>query len=251
MRANVRLLFLLLFLILTSRVWAQTGQSPNSLVPNDPSRLPRVSQTVSLRDLLIPPKAVKELRRSQEALRSGDTRSSARHLERALKICPNYLEGHNSLGARYIELHEYEKAAAEFQKAIDIDPSVMQPVNNLSVARFLEQRYVDAEAAARRAVDLDPHDPTARYMLGAILATEDRNPREAMEMLRQTKNQFPDARLLLAQILERRGDTKAAEKELRDYLAVPDAEKRQNVERWLVRLTQLSTANSTTESKTP
>ena len=70
-------------------------------------------------------------------------------------------------------------------------------------------------------------------------------------MLRQTKNQFPDARLLLAQILERRGDTKAAEKELRDYLAVPDAEKRQNVERWLVRLTQLSTANSTTESKTP
>ena len=251
MRASVRLVFLFLFLIVTSRVWAQTGQHPNSLVPNDPSRSPRLSQTVSMRDLLIPPKAVKELRRSQNALRSGDTRSSARHLERALKIYPNYLEGHNSLGARYIELHEYEKAAAEFQKAIDIDPRVMQPVNNLSVALFLEQRYVDAEAAARRAVDLDPHNPTARYMLGAILATEDRNPEEAMEMLRQTKNQFSDSRLLLAQILERRGDVKKAEKELRDYLAVPDAEKRQNVERWLARLTQKSTANSATELGTP
>jgi Flp pilus assembly protein TadD len=160
------------------------------------------------------------------------------------------LEGHNSLGARYIDLHEYEKATAEFQKAIDIDPRVMQPVNNLSVALFLEQRYVDAEAAARRAVDLDPHDPTARYMLGAILATEDRNPAEAMEMLRQTKNQFPDSRLLLAQILERRGDVEEAKKELRDYLAVPDAEKRQNVERWLARLARKATANSATEPGT-
>lgn len=251
MRASVRLVFLFLFLIVTSRVCAQTGEPRNPLVPNDPSHLPRLSQTVSMRDLLIPPKAVKELQRSQNALRSGDTRSSARHLERALKIYPNYLEGHNSLGARYIELHEYEKAAAEFQRAIDIDPRVMQPVNNLSVALFLEQRYVDAEAAARRAVDLDPHDPTARYMLGAILATEDRNPAEAMEMLRQTKNQFPDSRLLLAQILERRGDVKEAEKELRDYLAAPDAEKRQNVERWLARLTRESTANSAIELGTP
>ena len=251
MRASVRLVFLFLFLILTSRVSAQTGQPPNSLVPNNPSQLPRFTETVAMRDLLIPPKAVKELRRSQNALRSGDTRSSAQHLERALKIYPNYLEGHNSLGARYIELHEYEKAAAEFQKAIDIDPCVMQPVNNLSVALFLEQRYLDAEAAARRAVDLDPHDPTARYMLGAILATEDRNPAEAIEMLRQTRNQFPDARLLLAKILEGRGDANGAEKELRDYLAVPDAEKKQNVERWLVRLTQKSTATATTEPKTP
>lgn len=251
MRASVRPLFLFLFLILTSRVWAQTEHPPNSFVPNDPSHLPSASETVTMRELLIPIKAVKELRRSQNAQRSGDTRSSARHLERALKIYPNYLEGHNSLGARYIELHEYEKAAAEFQKAIDIDPRVMQPVNNLSVALFLQQRYVDAEAAARRARDLDPRNPTARYMLGAILATENRNPVEAMEMLNQTKNEFPDARLLLAQIFERLGDVKGAEKELRDYLVAPDAEKRQNVERWLVRLTQKSTANSTTEPQTP
>lgn len=251
MRASVRLLFLFLFSILTSRVWAQTGQAPNSLVPDNPSHLPRFSETVAMHDLLIPPKAVKELRRSQNALQLGDTRSSALHLARALKIYPNYLEGHNSLGARYIELHEYEKAAAEFQKAIDINPRVMQPVNNLSVALFLERRYVDAEAAARRAHDLDPHDPTARYMLGAILATEDRNPAEAMEMLLETKNQFPDARLLLAQIFERSGDERRAERELRDYLAVPDAEKRQNVERWLLRLAQKSTANSTTETKAP
>jgi tetratricopeptide (TPR) repeat protein len=154
------------------------------------------------------------------------------------------LEAHNNLGARYIELQEYEKAAAEFQKAIAIDPRVIQPFSNLSVAFFLQQRYADAEAAARRALCVDPQHPTARYLLGAVLATEKRNPEEAMELLRQTEFEFPDARLLLAQIMLRRGAVEEAEKELRDYLALPAAPKRQNVERWLARLTQTSAANA-------
>jgi tetratricopeptide (TPR) repeat protein len=162
------------------------------------------------------------------------------------------LEVHNNLGSRYIELHEYEKATAQFQKAIDIDPRVMQPFNNLSVAFFLLQRYPEAEAAVRRARDLDPHNATSRYMLGCILATENRNALEAIEMLRQTKLEFPDSRLLLAEILLRRGAVNEAENELRDYLAAPGAEKKQNVERWLARLTQKSAAtNSATQHNTP
>src|SRR6266852_4883531 len=109
-----------------------------------------------------------------------------------------------------------------------IDPRVTQPLNNLSVAFFLLQRYPDAEAAARRALDVDPHNSTSRYMLGCILA---------MDMLRQTKNEFPDARLLLAEILLRRGAVDEAENELRDYLKLPGVEKKQKVECWLVRLT--------------
>jgi tetratricopeptide (TPR) repeat protein len=203
-------------------------------------------------ELRIPPKAVKEIQRSQSALRSGDVRSSALYLERALQIYPQSLEVHNNLGSRYIELHEYEKGAVEFQKAIDIDPRVMQPFNNLSVAFFLLQRYPEAEAAARRALDLDPHNPTSRYMLGCVLATEKRNPLEAMEMLRLTKHEFPDARLLLAQILLSRGAVEAAKSELRGYLTVPGAEKKQNVERWLARIKQISAStNSATQNNTP
>jgi len=202
--------------------------------------------------LRIPPKAIKEIQRSQTALRSGDVRSSAAHLEKALQVYPQSLEVHNNLGSRYIELREYEKAAVEFQKAIDIDPRVMQPFNNLSVAFFLLQRYPDAETASRHALDLDPQSVTPRYMLGCILATEKRNPLEAMEMLRQTKREFPDSRLLLAEILLSRGAINEAENELRDYLAAPGAEKKQNVERWLARLTQTSaTTNSVTQHSTP
>ena len=241
-----------LLLILTSRVCAQTEPVPHPLVPIDQSRLPRLGETISLGELRIPPKAAKEIQRSQNALRSGDVRSSAVHLERALQIYPQSLEVHNNLGSRYIELHEYEKAAVEFQKAIEIDPRIMQPFNNLSVAFFLLQRYPDAETASRHALDLDPQSVTPRYMLGCILATEKRNPLEAMEMLRQTKREFPDSRLLLAEILLSRGAINEAENELRDYLAAPGAEKKQNVERWLARLTQTSaTTNSVTQHSTP
>ncbi len=172
-----------LLLVLTPTLCAQTEPPPRPFVPMvavDPSHLPKPGETVSTRALLIPPKAMKELQRSQSAFLSGDILSSARHLERALQIYPHYLEAHNNLGSRYIELHEYEKAAAEFQKAIDLDSRAMQPFNNLSVALFLLQHYPDAEIAARRALDLDPHNSTAQYMLGCVLATEKRNPSEAM-----------------------------------------------------------------------
>ena len=230
-----------LLLVLTPTLCAQTEPPPRPFVPAvavDPSRVPKPGDTVSTRELLIPPKAMKELQRSQTALHSGDIRSSAQHLEKALQIYPRYLEAHNNLGSRYIELHEYEKAAAEFQKAIDLDPRIMQPFNNLSVALFLLERYPDAEAAARRAFDLDPHESTAQYMLGCVLVTEKRNPSQAVELLHQTEVEFPDARLLLAQILLRQGDTNEAKNELRNYLKVPGVEKKQRVECWLARLEQ-------------
>ena len=240
-----------LLLILASNLCAQTERTLAPLLPGSPPNPRGSSNTISARDLRIPPKAIQELRRSEDAMKSGDTRSSARHLERALQIYPDYLEAHNNLGARYFELEEYEKAAAEFQKAIAIDPRVMAPFNNLSVAFFLLQRYADAEAAARQALGLEPRHITASYVLGAVLTAENRNPEEAMELLHQSEFAFPDARLLLAQILLRRSALEEAKQELRGYLALPDAPKRQNVERWLARLTQKSAANERGERKAP
>jgi tetratricopeptide (TPR) repeat protein len=242
-----------LLLVLTPTLCAQTEPSPrpfDPMVAVDPSHLPKPGGTVSTHELLIPSKALKELQHSQTAFLSGDIRSSARHLERALQIYPHYLEVHNSLGSRYIELHEYEKAAAEFQKAIDLDSRVMQPFNNLSVALFLLQRYPDAEIAARRALDLDPHNSTAQYMLGCVLATEKRNPSEAMELLRQTEVEFAEARLLLAQILLRQGAINEGEKELHEYLKVPGVEKKQKVECWLARLEQTSATTGCAQANT-
>ena len=242
-----------LLLVLTPTLCAQSEPPPRPFVPTvavAPSHPPKTGETISTRELLIPPRAMKELQRSQSAFLSGDIRSSARHLERALQIYPHYLEAHNNLGSRYIELRQYEKAATEFQKAIDLDPQVTQPFNNLSVALFLLQRYPDAESAARRALDLEPHNSTAQYMLGCVLATEKRNPSEAMELLRQTEVEFPDARLLRAQVLLRQGAVNEAENELHEYLKVPGVEKKQKVECWLARLEHGSATTGCAQANT-
>jgi tetratricopeptide (TPR) repeat protein len=223
-------------LVLTSPLCAQTEPPAHPLVSTDTLRLPATGNLVSKDELLVPPKAILEFQRSQRAYRSGDVRGSTRHLEKALRIYPNYLEGHNDLGAQYLELKEYEKGVAEFQKAIQIDPHVVQPFNNLGVAFFLTQRYAEAEEAARRALEIEPHHAMSRYVLGCTLEAENRNPEEALELLRASKSEFSDARLLMAKILVRRGDVEGAKKELQEYLTVPGIEKRDIVERWLARL---------------
>src|SRR5262249_17082331 len=239
-----------LLLVLTSTLCAQM-EAPRSSAPTV-AQAPKLRRAISIRNLLIPPKAVKEIQRSQRALLSGDLTSSALHLEKALQIYPHYLEGHNNLGNRYIELREYEKAVVQFQKAIDLNPRIMEPFSNLSVALFLLQRYPEAEAAARRALDLDPRNSTSRYMLGCILAMDKRNASEAIEVLRQTQSEFPDSRLLLAKVLIRQGAVTEAEQELREYLEVPGIEKKERVECWLARLTQTSAATkSATQTNTP
>src|SRR5262245_37339241 len=136
----VRASICILFLIVSSRVFAQTESQPQHLIPAEPVHQPDLAYAVPSRQLLIPAKAVKELQRAQTALLARDVASSARHLEKALGIYPACLEAHNNLGSRYIELGEYEKTASEFERAIEIDPRVMQPVSNLSVALFLLQR---------------------------------------------------------------------------------------------------------------
>src|SRR5436309_512368 len=72
-----------LFLLLTSALHAQTEPPPRPFIPVDPSSTPRPAESISLGNLMVPPKAVKELQRSQAALQSGDLRSSAQHLEKA------------------------------------------------------------------------------------------------------------------------------------------------------------------------
>ena len=58
-------------------------------------------EAISVHDLLIPAGAVKEFQRSEKAVRSGDFRSAAHHLQNALQIDPSFVQAHNNLGASY------------------------------------------------------------------------------------------------------------------------------------------------------
>ena len=192
---------------------------------------------ISAAQLVIPPKALKEAERSQKAFEAGDIRTSAEHLEKAVLIYPPFLQAHNVLGTRYLRMGEYNKGLNEFQKALSLDPKLPQTYHNLSTALYFLQRYPDAETCARRALKLDPLLLSSRYMLGRILFAEQQNTPEAVELLRQSAEKFPNARLYLARIAQQNGDAHQAVSQLQEYLKAPNAEDRHRASCWLAQLT--------------
>lgn len=113
--------------------------SPLGPLPNpqpQPFPQPRpapLAETISVHELTIPEKAVKEFQRSVKAYQFGDYRSSIKHLEKATKIAPTFTAAYNRLGACYINLREYHSAAVQLQKAIDLAPQLEQPYHNLGL----------------------------------------------------------------------------------------------------------------------
>jgi tetratricopeptide (TPR) repeat protein len=210
---------------------SQPTSAPTYSAPKGPGKL-------SVAELRLRQKAVHELELSEKANLSEDWAGSATHLEKVLAIDPQYWPAHDKLGRLYVILHEYDRAVEEFKKASASEPLSAKPLNHLSATLFLMGRYSEVESVARATLEVDPAQAETRYILGYALAAQGRFTAETEEQLRLSGSQIPAARLVLASVLSRRGALQEAAAELRAYLEVPDAPEKEQVQLWLVRLTQ-------------
>jgi len=216
------------FAALRSRLESNPAPSPSHAVNPVP-----VSQ------LRIPSKALKEFESSQKAFHSGDLRASVEHLQKALRIFPDFIQAHLDLGLGFIQLGEYQKALTEHETALALDPRNAQAHQDLSFTLLLLNRNQEAEAEARQSLDLDSQPVASHYMLGRALIAQGHATPEAIEMLRQSENVFPNASLVLAQIHFAAGQTDQVIAELRHYLRAPtDRENKQKAECWVAQLSQ-------------
>jgi tetratricopeptide (TPR) repeat protein len=212
------------------------ASSPTTPKPTPP---PHSDHLVPVSQLRIPSKAIKEFERSQKAFHSGDVRTSTQHLQKALQIYPDFIQAHNALGIRFLQLGDYQKALAEHEIALALDPRSAETHQNLSFTLLLLNRYQEAEAEARQALDLDPDVLVSRYVLGRALLGQRRLTPEVIEMLRQSENTFPDASLVLAQIYFTKGQTDQVIAALRRYLRAPiDQDNKQKAECWAAQLSK-------------
>lgn len=199
---------------------------------------------ISVNQLEIPTKALKEFQRSQKSFQAGNVPSACAHLEKALRIYPNFVEAHNNLAGAYVYMREYERAAEQLRLVIAINPNVDVPYNNLSFALFSLGRYSEGEEVARHALQLNPLGNTANYNLGRALAAQKQYSVEAVEVLGLASKTIPQARLTLALVLCHRGSFDQAADELRKYLKTPDPALRPTVQEWLTELDQLRVTRS-------
>jgi len=194
--------------------------------------------TVSVSTLQIPDAAMKEMLQFQTSFDAGKLEDSAKHLQKAIRIYPQWAAAHYNLGQTYARMHDYEKAVREFQAAATLDAHMAQPWVSLAALHFLQKEYPEGEEAARRALDIDPLHSEARYFLGRILAVEGHDLPEAIAMLEKSRDDYPAARLALANLYLKREAVNDALVELRGYLSQANAPEKEKVSCMVERLTQ-------------
>ncbi len=187
-----------------------------------------------------PGKAMKEYQRALKAEDRGDRQAAIEHLQKAIRIDPEFCAARNDLGANYLFTNHIDLAIEQLNKTIAIDPHAAMPYSNLAVAFLMQNRLDDAERAARQEVDLDRAGTRGRLLLGISLVLQKKFTAEAEQSLRKAAADFPQARLMLAPVLAAHGKIESARAQLQQYLASGERSGVEIAKDWMRQLDQVS-----------
>jgi tetratricopeptide (TPR) repeat protein len=90
----------------------------------------------------------------------GMLEQGIQHYQAALRIWPDYPEGHNNLGAAYMDQKRYEDAVAEFSAAAKAKPRDVNFRYNLAVALDANGDRNAAIAEVKKGLAIDPTFPS-------------------------------------------------------------------------------------------
>jgi tetratricopeptide (TPR) repeat protein len=184
------------------------------------------SYAVSVRELLIPPKAFHAFEQGIEQLAKKDPAGSLPHFQRAISEYEGYYEAYDKLGTANLKLFHVQEAEQAFRKSIDVSGGqYAHPLFALGAILDDRKEFAEAAAVIRKGLNLDPDSWTGHYYLGLALFGLDRLE-EAGQSAREAllrKADFPSAHLLLADIHCREKDFRSLVNDLNEYLRLaPD-----------------------------
>jgi Flp pilus assembly protein TadD len=184
----------------------------------------------------IPKEAKKAFKTADKKYQSGDIDGSLNELKRATEIDSEYVEAWNNLGCRYLLKGQADQALAALERAASIDKNAPFVHTNIAIALVSLGNFARAEEAARTALSVDSTDKKARYVLGMTLVGQHDYGDETLKVLRQVEEDFPLARLALAETLAKRGNIEQAKNLLKHHLSSADERTRPHAEAMLATL---------------
>jgi tetratricopeptide (TPR) repeat protein len=207
----------LLRFVLIDSVPAAQAQSPNPT-----PRSQEQKATVSVRGLQIPAKAQRLFKQGIEYLARGDAEGSQDFFRRAIQTYPSYYEAYYNLGVAESQLHQWSEALQFFQKAIDLSGGGFAH-GYFGYGLVLNQlgQSNDAEKIVRRGLEQEPDLSDGYAVLSIALFNQNRldEAEEAAQKSLRLPNASPrNALLALAHIHFKKGDYRAAAKDLESYL---------------------------------
>jgi tetratricopeptide (TPR) repeat protein len=184
------------------------------------------NNAVSVRELRIPPKALRAFEQGIERLAKKDPAGSLPYFQRAISEYAGYYEAYDRLGTADLKLWRLPEAEQAFRKSIEVSGGqYAHPLLALGAILDDQKKFVEAVTVLRNGLGLDPDSWTGHYYLGLALFGLNRLE-EAGESARETlarKSDFPRAYLLLADIHCREKDYQSLVSDLNEYLKLaPD-----------------------------
>lgn len=184
------------------------------------------NNTISLRELRIPPKAVRAFEQGMDRLAKQDAAGSLPCFQRAISEYAGYYEAYDRMGAADLKLFRVDDAEQAFRKSIDVSGGQFaHPLIALGAILDDQEKFAEAMTVIRNGLNLDPNSWTGHYYLGLALFGLNRLKEaedSARDVLLRNAN-FAKAHILLADIHSREKDFDSLLNDLNEYLKLaPD-----------------------------
>jgi tetratricopeptide (TPR) repeat protein len=194
------------------------------------------SAEVSTVTLGIPKEATREYRKALDSLGKQDREAAIRHLEKAVRLAPQFADAWNRLGTISYKAQEYPNAERYFREAMEQDPTSYAPLVNLGAALLSQGKLHDALTVNLEAVERQSDDPLAHAQLGGTyfaLGELDQAERHLKTAKMKDEKHFSNPQLMLARIYVQQENYSAVIEELEEFLRLhpdyPESEKLQQV----------------------
>jgi Tfp pilus assembly protein PilF len=119
-------------------------------------------------DARVPPDARTALESARSSIAEKKNDAAIIHLQKAVRIYPDYYEAHRMLGQLYMDTSQWERAEASFKEAIRIDPKAVVALTSLGEVYRREKKYQEAQKILEDALKLDNNSWESNFTLGRI-----------------------------------------------------------------------------------
>lgn len=140
----------------------------------------------------IPKDALKEYEKALEERKKGDGKKAVEHFQKAIKIAPDFYEGHLQLGLYLQKSGSRDEAIRSFEKAIELNPVSVSGRTSLGRLYLDSEQYQKAVDTENEALKIGPAAADAYFVLGTAhyklnsLALAEENLQRALTMSPET-----------------------------------------------------------------
>jgi tetratricopeptide (TPR) repeat protein len=194
----------------------------------EPNFTSKSMHQISSTQLSIPEKALRGYQKANEKLGKRDSEGAIAHLQKSLRIAPQFVDAWNTLGTLAYKSDDLTLAESYFREALKHEPEYYPSLVNLGGIVLAQGKTQDALPLNRAAVQAKPDDALAHAQLGLTYFYLNQYA-EAEKYLKQAVSldpgHFSFPQLPLAEIYISRQDFTSAAGVLKQFLALhPDAE---------------------------